>query len=228
MERHMKAELGADSPLLEKVIPPYPPYGKRILIDNDWFKMLMQPNVDLITDGISRITPEGVVTADGTTWPADAIIYATGFQASKMLAPMKITGSDSRELHDVWKQDDATAYLGTTVPGFPNFFILLGPNTGLAHGGNVIFMSECQVRYVMMCLRELLEEEHDCLDVKADVHDRYVAEVDRLHSGMVWSHTGLTNWYRNPSGRVFAVLPYRLVDYWRMTSEFRPDDYQFA
>lgn len=228
MERHMKAELGADSPLLEKVIPDYPPYGKRILIDNNWFKMLQAPNVDLVTDGIARIVPEGVVTADGTTWPADAIIYATGFQASKMLSPMRITGTGGRELHDVWKPDDATAYLGTTVPGFPNFFILLGPNTGLAHGGNVIFMSECQVRYVMMCLRELLEEGHDSLDVKQEVHDRYVAEVDRLHDGMVWSHKGVSNWYRNPAGRVFAVLPYRLVDYWRMTSEFKPDDYKFA
>ncbi|MFN7400527.1 MAG: flavin-containing monooxygenase, partial [Sandaracinobacter sp.] len=228
MERHMKSELGADSPLLEKVIPDYPPYGKRILIDNDWFKMLQAPNVDLVTDGIERIVPDGIVTADGTHWPADAIICATGFQASKMLFPMKITGIGGREVHDVWKPDDATAYLGTTVPGFPNFFILLGPNTGLAHGGNVIFMSECQVRYVMMCLRELLEEDHDWLDVRQDVHDQYVAEVDRLHSGMVWSHKGVTNWYRNPAGRVFAVLPYRLVDYWRMTSEFRSDEYQFG
>lgn len=228
MERHMKSELGANSPLLEKVIPDYPPYGKRILIDNNWFQMLKRPNVDLNTDDIKQIVPEGIVTSDGTLWLTDAIIYATGFQASKMLAPMKITGADDRELHDVWKPDDATAYLGTTVPGFPNFFILLGPNTGLAHGGNVIFMSECQVRYVMMCLRELLEEEHDSLDVKPEVHDRYVAEVDRLHAGMVWSHKGLTNWYRNPAGRVFAVLPYRLVDYWRMTSEFNPDEYRFT
>ncbi len=228
MERHMRRELGADSPLLEKVIPDYPPYGKRILIDNDWFKMLQKPNVDLITDQITRIVPEGVVTADGKTWAADAIIYATGFQASKMLAPMKITGVGGTEIHDVWKPDDATAYLGTTVPGFPNFFILLGPNTGLAHGGNVIFMSECQVRYVMMALREVIEGGHHSIDVKPAVHDAYVKEVDHLHDGMVWSHKGLTNWYRNPQGRVFAVLPYRLVDYWQMTSVFKPDEYRFG
>ncbi len=228
MERHMRRELGPDSPLLEKVIPDYPPYGKRILIDNDWFKMLNLPNIDLITDKIARIAPEGIVTVDGTTWPADAIIYATGFQASKMLAPMRITGTGGIEIHDVWKADDATAYLGTTVPGFPNFFMLMGPNTGLAHGGNVIFMSECQVRYVMMALRELIEGGHHSLDVKPAVHDAYVAEVDRLHAGMVWSHKGVDNWYRNLNGRVFAVLPYRLVDYWQMTSKFTPDEYSFA
>jgi 4-hydroxyacetophenone monooxygenase len=228
MERHMRRELGADSPLLPKVTPDYPPYGKRILIDNDWFKMLKKPNVDLITDTIERIVPEGIVTADGKTWPADAIIYATGFEASKMLAPMRITGIDGREIHDVWKPDDATAYLGTTVPGFPNFFILVGPNTGLAHGGNVIFMSECQVRYVMMALREIIEGGHRSIDVKPTVHDAYVKEVDTLHDGMVWSHKGLTNWYRNPAGRVFAVLPYRLVDYWQMTSKFTPSEYNVA
>lgn len=228
MERHMRRELGEDSPLLAKVTPDYPPYGKRILIDNDWFKMLQRPNIDLITDPIARIVPEGVVTADGKVWPADAIIYATGFQASKMLAPMRITGLNGVEIHDVWKPDDATAYLGTTMPGFPNFFMLMGPNTGLAHGGNVIFMSECQVRYVMMALREVIEGGHHSLDVKPLVHDAYVAEVDRLHSGMVWSHKGLSNWYRNPEGRVFAVLPYRLVDYWQMTSKFTPAEYDFA
>ncbi len=228
MERHMRSELGADSPLLEKVVPDYPPYGKRILIDNDWFKMLKAPNIDLITDGIARIVPEGVVTSDGTTWPADAIVYATGFQASKMLMPMQVIGRDGVEIHQVWKPDDATAYLGTTVPGFPNFFILLGPNTGLAHGGNVIFMSECQVRYVMMALREVIEGGHHSIDVKPAVHDAYVEEVDRLHKGMVWSHKGLNNWYRNPAGRVFAVLPYRLVDYWRMTSKFTPSEYRFG
>ncbi len=228
MERHMRRELGEDSPLLAKVTPDYPPYGKRILIDNDWFKMLQAPNVDLVTDGIDRIVPEGIVTVDGTLWPADAIVFATGFQASKMLAPMRIIGSGGTDIHAVWKPDDATAYLGTTMPGFPNFFMTMGPNTGLAHGGNVIFMTECQVRYILMALRELIEGGHDSLDVRPAVHDAYVAEVDRLHSGMVWSHGGVSNWYRNPAGRVFAVLPYRLVDYWRMTSHFEPADYSFA
>ncbi len=228
MERHIRNELGADSPLLAKVIPDYPPYGKRILIDNDWYKMLKRPNVTLVTEKIAEITPQGVVTADGTLTEVDAIIYATGFQASKMLWPMTIKGRHGINLHEVWKPDDATAYLGTLVPEFPNYFILLGPNTGLAHGGNAIFMVECQVRYIMNCLREVIESGKHSIDVRAPVHDAFVEEVDRLHDGLVWTHKGLTNWYRNPAGRVFAVLPYRLVDYWRMTSAFDPSEYRFA
>jgi len=228
MERHIRNELGADSPLLPKVIPDYPPYGKRILIDNDWYKMLKRPNVALVTENIAELRPEGIVTVDGELTEVDAIIYATGFQASKMLWPMTIKGRNGLNLHDVWKPDDATAYLGTLVPEFPNYFILLGPNTGLAHGGNAIFMVECQVRYIMNCLREVIESGKHSIDVRAPVHDAFVEEVDRLHEGLVWTHKGLTNWYRNPAGRVFAVLPYRLVDYWRMTSIFDPAEYRFA
>lgn len=228
MERHIRNELGADSPLLAKVIPDYPPYGKRILIDNAWYKMLKRPNVELVTDQIAEITPAGIVTADGTLTEVDAIVYATGFQASKMLWPMTIKGRHGLNLHDVWKPDDATAYLGTLVPEFPNYFILLGPNTGLAHGGNAIFIVECQVRYIMNCLREVIERGELSIDVRAPIHDAYVEEVDRLHEGLVWTHKGLTNWYRNPAGRVFAVLPYRLVDYWKMTSVFDPSEYRFA
>jgi 4-hydroxyacetophenone monooxygenase len=129
------------------------------------------------------------------------------------------TGVSGREIHDVWKPDNATAYLGTTVPGFPNFFILLSLNTGRAHSGNVIFMSKYQVRYVMIALREIIEGGHRRIDLKPAVHDTYAMKVDRLHDGMVWLHKNLTNWHRNPAGRVFAMRPYRLVDYGQMTSK---------
>jgi 4-hydroxyacetophenone monooxygenase len=225
MERHMRAELGEDSPLLAKVMPDYPPYGKRILIDNHWYKMLKRPNVDLVTEPISRITAHGVETADGNTWPADALVFATGFRASKMLAPMTIRGRDGREIHDTWGPDDAQAYMGITVPGYPNFFILLGPNTGLAHGGNAIFMVECQVRQVMACLRELVARQGRTIEVREDVSDRYNEAVDALHSGLVWTHPGVQSWYKNAQGRVFAISPWRLVEYWRMTSTLNPADY---
>jgi 4-hydroxyacetophenone monooxygenase len=227
MERHMRSELGEDSPLLAKVIPDYPPYGKRILIDNQWFKMLKRPNVDLVTDPIARITPEGVETRDGSVWPADALVFATGFQASKMLSPMAIRGRGGREIHDVWGEDDANAYLGITVPDFPNFFILLGPNTGLAHGGNVIFMVECQMRQVMACLGELAARKLKTVEVKRAVSDDYTRAVDALHAGLVWSHPGVRNWYKNQFGRVFALSPWRLVEYWRMTTRMNPEDYEF-
>jgi 4-hydroxyacetophenone monooxygenase len=223
MERFIRSELGEDSALLDKVIPQYPPYGKRILIDNRWYQTLKRPNVDLVTHRIRRITAHGVETDDGVLHEVDALICATGFQASKMQAPMKIRGRGGIELHSVWKPDDATAYLGTLVAGFPNFFMLLGPNTGLAHGGNAIFITECQMRFVMLCLRQLIDQKLQSVEVTPAAHDAYVEEVDRLHAGMVWAHAGVSNWYKNAAGRVFAVLPYRLVDFWKMTGRLDRD-----
>ena len=228
MIRYLRGQLGEGSPLIDKVTPGYPPYGKRILIDNNWFDMLKRDNVALETGRIARIVPDGIETEDGQHIALDAIIYATGFQASKVLAPMTITGIAGKNLHEFWGPDDATAYLGTMIPGFPNFFTLMGPNTGLAHGGNVIFITECQVRYILGALREVIERGAQSVDVKSDVFAAHIAEVDALHAGMVWTHKGLTNWYRNEHGRVFALLPYRLVDYWKMTSTFAPEEYTIA
>jgi 4-hydroxyacetophenone monooxygenase len=227
MERHMRAELGPDSPLLGKVMPEYPPYGKRILIDNNWYRMLKRPNVDLVTEPIVRMHADGVETKDGTVWPADAVVFATGFQASKMLAPMEIRGRGGREIHSEWGADDATAYMGITVPAFPNFFILLGPNTGLAHGGNAIYMVECQMRQVMSCLREMVARQKHAIEVRPEVSERYTQAVDKLHAGLVWTHPGVQSWYKNASGRVFAISPWPLVEYWRMTSRFDANDYVF-
>jgi 4-hydroxyacetophenone monooxygenase len=228
MVRHMREELADRPDLLEKVVPDYPAYGKRILIDNRWFKMLKRDNVDLITDAIAGIEPHGVRTRDGKLWEADALVLATGFKVSQMLGPMKIFGRHDRELHEVWGQDDARAYLGLTVPGFPNFFILTGPNTGLAHGGNQIFMTECGVRHMMLSLRELYEGSHRTIECRANVYERYNREVDERHARMVWTHDGMTNWYRNRHGRVFAISPWRLVDYWKMTSRFDAAEYEFG
>jgi 4-hydroxyacetophenone monooxygenase len=228
MERHMRSELGDRPDLLEKVLPDYPAYGKRILIDNNWFKMLKRPNVDLVTDPIETIVPEGVRTKDGKLWPADALVFATGFKASKMLQPMTVTGKGGRKLSEVWGPDDAKAYLGLTVPGFPNFFMLTGPNIVLAHGGNQIFMTECSVRHMMLALREMLEGGHRSIECRPDVYEAYNREVDALHARMVWTHKGMTNWYRNPQGRVFAITPWRLVEYWKMTSRFDSAEYEMG
>jgi 4-hydroxyacetophenone monooxygenase len=226
MEKHMRSELRDRPDLLEKVIPDYPAYGKRILIDNHWFKMLKRPNVDLVTGAIDAIVPEGVRTGDGKVWPADALVFATGFKVSKMLHPMAVFGRDGRELHEVWGADDAKAYLGLTVPGFPNFFMLTGPNTTLAHGGNQIFMTECAVRHMMLALRELLEGGHRSIECKPEVYQNHNRIIDAMHARMVWTHKGMTNWYRNINGRVFAITPWRLVEYWKMTSRFDAAEYE--
>jgi len=224
---HIRAEVGNDPALLAKAVPDYPPYGKRMLRDNGWFRMLRRDTVDLITEPIDRIEPDAVVTNNGQRHPADVLVLATGFQADRLTWPMRIEGRAGRTLRGCWGDDDPRAYLGITVPGFPNFFLMYGPNTNLAHGGSAIFHSECQVRYTMLALRELIETGRRSLDVKPQVHDAFNERVDALHARMVWAHRGVGSWYKNRRGRVFATSPWRLLDYWNFTRVIDPDDYVF-
>jgi 4-hydroxyacetophenone monooxygenase len=223
---YVRGELGGDEELLAKVIPAYPPYGKRMLRDNYWYRMLKRPNVTLVNEGIAEITEDAIVMADGTRHPVDAIILATGFQASKMLWPMEIAGRGGRTIRDAWGDDDPRAYLGITVPGFPNLFVTYGPNTNLAHGGSIIFHHECQVRYIQQALREMIEGGHATLEVRQEVHDDYNRLVDEKCRTMVWSHPGVTSWYKNRHNRVTVTSPWRLLDYWQLTRDFVPEEYR--
>jgi 4-hydroxyacetophenone monooxygenase len=223
---YVRKELEDDKELLAKVIPSYPPYGKRMLRDNYWYRMLKRPNVELVTGRISHITEDAIVTEDGASHPADVIILATGFPASKMLWPMEIKGRNGRTIRDIWGDDDPRAYLGITVPGFPNLFVTYGPNTNLAHGGSIIFHLECQVRYILQAVREMIEQGYATLEVRPDVHDGYNKLVDEKCRNMVWAHPGVTSWYKNRHNRVTVTSPWRLLDYWRLTRHFVPEDYR--
>lgn len=225
MVRHIARELGEREDLLAKVVPNYPPYGKRILIDNHWYKMLLRPNVELVTEKIDHVEADAIVTQDGTRHPADAIVLATGFQAGRMLWPMRIAGRSGRTLREAWGEDDPRAYLGVSVPQFPNLFVMYGPNTNLGHGGSAIFHAECQIRYIMDLLRHMLEDNLSSIEVRQDVHDDYNRRVDAAHERMVWTHGGMSNWYKNAKGRVIANSPWRLVDYWKMTAQADMRDY---
>lgn len=224
---YIRGQLGDRTDLLDKVVPPYPPFGKRMLRDNNWYKMLKRPNVELVTGPVERVTPTGVVSG-GEERPADAIILATGFQASKMLAPMEIRGRDGKTLRELWGDEDPRAHLGVTHPGFPNFFMIYGPNTNLAHGGSAIFHSECQVRHVMLALREVLEGGHAAIEVRREPFEAYNARLDAVMSRMVWSHPGVGNWYKNSKGRVVMNSPWRLGDYRDMTATLNPADFAFT
>ncbi len=222
----------ADRPdLIPKVVPPYPPASKRILFDNGaWVAALKRDNVQLLTGEIREITERGVVTADGVEHAADVIIYGTGFQASRFLTPMTVIGRGGVDLHERW-DGDARAYLGITVPGFPNFFLLYGPNTNIVVNGSIIYFSECEVRYVIGCLRLLLEGRHKSLDCKPEVHDAYNVRIDAGNARMAWgspSAAKVNSWYKNPSGRVAQNWPFTLLEYWRQTKEPRPSDYLFG
>lgn len=219
--QHILRELGDRADLLPKVLPTYPPYGKRILMDNGWYEAVTRPDVELVSHEVVAVDGDDVVTADGERHKVDVLILATGFLNQRMLYPMEIRGASGQSLRELWGENDAKAYLGMTVPGYPNFFIMLGPNTALGHGGSVIFMSECQVNYITRVLGRMIEDGISAVEVKQGVYDRYNETVDSAHGRMIWSHPGMTNWYRNPRGRVVAVTPFRLLDYWNMTH--RPD-----
>lgn len=224
---YVRDQLDGDEAMMKKVIPSYPPYGKRMLRDNHWFQMLRRDNVDLIDGAIREITEAGVVDADGVLHDVDVIVMATGFNAGKILWPMEIRGRTGKTIREVWGDEDPRAYLGIAVPEFPNLFVTFGPNTNLAHGGSAVFHFECQVNYIVKALGALLESDADAIEVRREVHDRFNRLVDDKCRNMVWSHPGVDNWYKNAKGRVTLTSPWRLVDYWQLTRDFDPGEYVF-
>lgn len=223
--RRIRDEVGDDEELLAKVIPDYPPYGKRMLRDSHWYSTLKRPNVDLVTTGIREVTEDSIVSNTGEVYPADVIVLATGFRAGEMLAPMEVRGLNGTNLRDVWGADNPKAYLGVTVPGFPNLFLMFGPNTNYAHGGSAIFSAEGQVRYIMQVLQEMSSQGASAIECKQDIHDAYNDSVDEMHSQMVWGQGNVKSWYKNSHGRVFSISPWRLFDHWKWMSNFNKDDY---
>ena len=225
-ESWIREGVGDDADLLAKVLPDYPATGKRTLQDNgSWLACLRKPNVELVRTGIERIVRDGVVTVDGRHHPADVICYATGFRHNDYLWPMTITGRDGRTLRDEWG-DEPRAYLGITIPVFPNLFCLYGPGTNLAHGGSLIFQSECQVHYVMEGLRTILTGGHRTGEPRKDVHDDYAARYEREIAQMVWAHWSVKHThFKNRDGRIFTVSPWPIPTYWSWTKHFDPDDY---
>jgi 4-hydroxyacetophenone monooxygenase len=211
--------------LLPNVVPTYPVGGKRAVLDNGvWLGALKRPNVALITEAITRITPKGVVTADGVEHEVDVLIYGTGFTASKFLSGLKVTGRRGRDLHEAWA-GDARAYLGMTAPDFPNFFMIYGPNTNIVVNGSIIFFSECAVRYIVGCVRLMAEAGARAIEVKRGVHDAFNIRVDEANKGWAWGSEGVSSWYKNEFGRVSQNWPFGLIDYWRATLAPNPDDF---
>ncbi|HEX4113335.1 MAG TPA: NAD(P)/FAD-dependent oxidoreductase, partial [Stellaceae bacterium] len=174
--RAMLATKIADPVLRAKLTPDFPIGCKRQLVSNEWFETLIRPNVAVIDAPIAAITETGLKTADGTERDADAIIYGTGFTPTDYLQPMKITGLGGRELNQAWREG-AEAYLGITVTGFPNFFMLYGPNTNAIT--SIIYMLECQARYIADCIRALRARRAAYMNVRAGRQARFIAEVQR-------------------------------------------------
>jgi cation diffusion facilitator CzcD-associated flavoprotein CzcO len=195
--RQLRSQI-ADPELRARCVPDYVMGCKRVVFSSDWYPALARPNVELVTDRIERIIPDGVVAAGGTMRAADVIIYGTGFNAAEFLAPMRVSGLGGRTLQRAW-QDGAQAYLGITVSGFPNFFMLYGPNTNLG-GNSIIYMLEGQIGYVLGAVRALEGEHPAWLDVRPEMQDAFNSWVQSASRRSVWE-SGCHSWYTTASGR---------------------------
>lgn len=221
-------EINHDPALAAKVIPSYPPGVKRPnLGDGGFYRALTRDNVELVTDGVERFTETGLVDGAGRHREFDVVVYATGFRALEYLAPMEIVGRGGQRLNDFW-QDDPGAYLGVTVPQFPNLFLMYGPGTNLGYNGNLFFNAECQARYISGCLRWMIEDGLDAIEVKPAVYADYGDRMQAALANFTWSHGGATSWYKNKAGKVIANSPWPLVDYWEWTRAPDPADFDVA
>jgi cation diffusion facilitator CzcD-associated flavoprotein CzcO len=187
-----------DPELRAKCVPDYVMGCKRVVFSNDWYPALARENVELVTEPIERIVPAGIVTRGGELRPADVIVYGTGFHTLDFLAPMSVTGRGGAELREAWR-DGAQAYLGITVSGFPNFFMLYGPNTNLG-GNSIIYMLEGQINYALRAISALSAEDLCWLDLRPEVQARFNRWVERASRTSVWE-SGCDSWYTTVAGR---------------------------
>lgn len=193
------------------LIPDYPPGCKRILLSNDWFPTLLRPNTTVVSEPITGLAHHAVVTADGVAHRADALIWATGFETTHFLAPMAVTGPNGRRLDDAWR-DGAEAYLGVAVAGFPNLFLLYGPNTNLGHN-SILFMVERQIDYVLQCLALMVRRQQPVVEVRPAVMERFNRQLGRRMRRTVWAE-GCRSWYKTATGRITNNWAGPTLRYW--------------
>jgi cation diffusion facilitator CzcD-associated flavoprotein CzcO len=211
--------------LRAKLTPAYRLGCKRVLLSSDYYPALQRPNVELVTSEIREVQPGGVVTADGVVRPLDALVFGTGFHAADGVAPMSIVGRGGVTLDDAWR-DGARAYLGISVAGFPNLFLLIGPNTGLGHN-SMVFMIEAQIRYVMSALAHMRRARVPALDVRREVQAGFNAALQRRMARTVWA-SGCTSWYLDRSGRNTTLWPGFTFVYRFLTRRLDPRKYERA
>ena len=219
--KHLARQL-ADPSLRAALRPDYPIGCKRVLIADDYYPVLRRANVELVTTPIARATEDAIVTADGAARPVDAIIHATGFETTRFLAPMEIVGAAGVPVEREWQQG-AAAYYGMAVPGYPNFFLMYGPNTNLGHN-SIIFMIECQANYILRSLKRLLGAA-GALEVRREAMARYQARLERDLARTVWA-AGCRSWYKTAAGKVTNNWSGYTLQYWWRTLRPRLADFR--
>ncbi len=221
-----RRRLGHDPELLAKATPDYELGCKRVLFTSDWYPTLTRDDVELHAGGVERVTATGVVGRDGSEFEADAIIFGTGFESHNFVAPMDVHGLEGRELNGVWA-DRPEAFLGTTVSGFPNLFILYGPNTN--HGsGSVPYTLESQFNYVLDAIGRLRAGGYRWIDLRPEVQEAWAREMAERSADTVWASGGCTSWYLNGKGENTNNWPGPWLEYRRRTKRINPGDYRVA
>jgi cation diffusion facilitator CzcD-associated flavoprotein CzcO len=220
---HLRAQV-SDPALRAKLTPNFQFGCKRILVSDDYWASFMRPNVELVTDPIREIVPAGIETKDGRVRELDALILATGFDVGLTKAPFPVAGIGGRALDDVW-HGGAQAYRGMTVSGFPNWFILMGPNTGPGHT-SVLVYTEAQIEHVLGAIATLRSRGLKWVDVRKDVMDRYNARLQRRMKKMVW-HT-CNSWYQSPDGSNHSLYPGPAFEYALGSKRFRAGEYELV
>jgi 4-hydroxyacetophenone monooxygenase len=211
--------------LLPKVIPTYPPFVKRPTVSNgSYYRAIQAPNCELVTEAIDRFTENGIIDATGKLHEADAIIYATGFQVQNFLTPMTIRGRGGQTLNQYWA-DRPGGYLGMAVPHFPSFFMMYGPGTNLGYNGNLIYNSELQSRYIAHCIRFMVEDGREALEVKESAFEDYMEKTGEKLQEFVWSTDYGTTYFRNAAGKVTTNSPWSLYEMWKWSLGPVPEDF---
>ncbi|MCV7220308.1 flavin-containing monooxygenase [Mycolicibacterium elephantis] len=221
---YLRQQLDGREDLIEKCTPDYPPFGKRLLMDNGWFATLRRDNVELAAEGVDHLTSRELVTESGSAHEIDMLILCTGFQQQRYLYPMELRGRDGIELREAWSDDNARAYLGMTAPGFPNLFFLYGPNTN-PPGGSWLVIAEAQIRYIVNMLTRMVRDDLAAVECRPEPFEEYNRELDATNNEMVYAMDGVQNYYRNSKGRVVTNSPWAVPDYFARTLEPNFDDY---
>ena len=227
LQAYLEGQFEDRPDLLEKVVPDYAPGAKRMPRDDgSWARTLKKENVELVVNKINKITETGIETVNGEVREVDAIIYGTGFRASEFLMPMEIKGRGGVDLHENWG-GDARAYLGISLPGFPNLFCLYGPNTNLIFNGSLVNFSECGAHYILECIKTLLESGNKVMEIRREPFDDFNEKIDAENKLMSWGASSVSSWYKNAFGRVSQNWPLPSLEYWRLTRKVRLEDYIF-
>ncbi len=227
LTEYIREQLGERQDLLEKCVPQFPVLAKRPIIDNEWYPTVARDDVDLVTEEIVAVRPNGIETSDGMVHEVDAIIFATGFRSNLFLWPMEVVGRSGTTLGERWG-DYPRAYKGMLVPDYPNLFCLYGPNTNIVHGGSILYTIECQVHYVMQCLALMLGRDAQALEIPEQINDAYNDEVQEISKDLAWGHPNVHSWYKNSDGRVVNNSPFSNLEYWSRTHDVEPNRYRMS